>query len=167
VSHALEHLSLCVPRTRFNLLIAFAPCLWLLAIRPAPAQTFKVHYYFKGAPDGTAPFGGFILDESGNIYGTTQAGGVSYNGTAFRLNSSGKEAVLYNFRAGYGDGPNSPLVRDDQGTIYGTTLYGGAVFKLDSKGNEMYCTASPFFRMDVGQMPSFGMRRAFCLAPLM
>jgi uncharacterized repeat protein (TIGR03803 family) len=127
-------------RTRFNLLL-LALFLWLLTNSPVQAQAFKVLYAFKGAPDGNGPFGGLILDESGNIYGNTYSGGVSYNGIVFRINSLGKETVLYNFRAGYGDSPNSEMVPDDQGTLYGTTRYGGAhlcgaVFKLDSRGNE-------------------------------
>jgi uncharacterized repeat protein (TIGR03803 family) len=128
-------------RTRFNILTFLAPCLWVLTILPGQGQTFKVLYSFKGAPDGRGPLGGLMLDDSGNIYGTTNSGGVSYDGTVFRLNSSERETVLYNFRAGYGDRPNSALARDANGTLYGTTLYGGAhqcgaVFKLDSKGNE-------------------------------
>jgi uncharacterized repeat protein (TIGR03803 family) len=116
-------------------------CLWLFTICSAQAQTFQVLYTFKGFPDGRGPQGRLMLDESGNVYGTTSEGGVSFNGTVFRLNPSGKETVLYNFRAGYGDSPNSVLVPGAEDKLYGTTLYGGAyncgtVFNLDRKGNE-------------------------------
>jgi len=113
--------------------------------------TERVLYIFGQVPnDGLHPEAGLVVDPSGNLYGTTVAGGSSsacYGGcgTVFRLSpSSGSpsgyaETVLYNF-AGVNDGvhPTHGLVADSSGNLYGTTYYlfgannGGTVFKLDA-----------------------------------
>jgi hypothetical protein len=66
------------------------------------AQAYSVLYSFKGPPDGGRPNVALILDPAGNLYGTTDRGGVSYWGTAFKLAPNEKETILYNFLAGYG-----------------------------------------------------------------
>ncbi|HSZ00989.1 MAG TPA: choice-of-anchor tandem repeat GloVer-containing protein [Terriglobales bacterium] len=141
-------------RKPFNFLIFLAACMALSVTLPAQAQSFSVIYSFNGPPDGLAPDSSLLLDGSGNIFGVTNGGGVSYEGTAFKLSSSGKETVLYSFRAGYGNSPDS-VIQDADGTLYGTTIYGGsygkgAVFKLDQKENE---TVLYSFR---GAVKSFG-----------
>jgi uncharacterized repeat protein (TIGR03803 family) len=113
----------------------------IFSAQAAPAQTYSVLYSFHGPPDGKYPWTGLILDAAGNLYGTASRGGSSYWGTAFKLDSSGKETLLYNFLAGYGAYPVARLVQDAKGNLYGTTANGGAynhgtVFKLDRKGNE-------------------------------
>jgi len=128
------------PHKRFRRLTFLAVCIALCMMLSAQAQTFSVLYSFAGPPDGKAPDSTLLLDGSGNIYGVTYGGGASYEGTAFKLSSSGKETVLYSFLSGYGNRPNS-VMQDDKGTLYGTTTYGGsygqgAVFKVDQKGNE-------------------------------
>src|SRR6202007_126101 len=35
--------------------------------------------------DGAVPFGGLIKDSAGNLFGTTEKGGVTDNGTVFKL----------------------------------------------------------------------------------
>jgi uncharacterized repeat protein (TIGR03803 family) len=97
----------------------------------------------RNCADGAIPYGGLILDGKGNLYGTTTAGGKSNNGTVFKLETNGKEIVLYSF-AGYpNDGavPQASLIRDAAGTLYSVTTYGGkfgdgVVFKLDKTGKE-------------------------------
>jgi len=77
-----------------------------------------------------------VLDAQGNLYGTTNRGGASYYGTVFKLDTAGKETVLYSFTGGADGGyPYAGLVLDAQGNLYGTTYGGGAagfgtVFKL-------------------------------------
>jgi uncharacterized repeat protein (TIGR03803 family) len=112
---------------------------------------------------GAYPGSLLMLDDAGNLYGTTLQGGNSSEcefrggcGVAFELSpqAGGKwtETVLYNFCsvAGCSDGhePDSgPLVRDSEGNLYGTTIFGGTyrdcdgdgcgvVYKLDSAGQE-------------------------------
>jgi len=101
--------------------------------------TFSVLYTFTGVPDGSAPRSDLILDQSGNLYGTTRNGGVSDFGTVFKLDTSGHEAVLHSFATGEGAAPFGGLVRDSAGNLYGTTFGGGdagygTVYKLDSTG---------------------------------
>jgi uncharacterized repeat protein (TIGR03803 family) len=90
--------------------------------------------------DGAAPFSQLIADASGNLYGTTTAGGTGDFGTVFKLTKSATgftESVLYRFR-GSNDGwfPNGKLLLDKSGDIIGTTAMGGyssdlgTVFKL-------------------------------------
>jgi uncharacterized repeat protein (TIGR03803 family) len=47
----------------------------------------KILYSFnEGATDGKHPSAGLIFDASGNLYGTTQGGGVYGSGTVFKIN---------------------------------------------------------------------------------
>jgi len=124
------------------LTLAAALGLGLIASQSAQAQTFKVLYKFKGGPDGANPNGGLIQDQQGNLYGTTQGGGVYKSGTVFKLNRAGKETVLYSFTGGTDGGtPTAGVVRDTAGNLYGTTYAGGAynggtVFELNDLGGE-------------------------------
>jgi uncharacterized repeat protein (TIGR03803 family) len=110
-----------------------------------------VLYAFTGSNgDGANPAGNLILDESGNLYGTTLYNGAGY-GTVFKIDKSGKESVLYSFLGpGAGDG-SLPigLVEDAAGNLYGATNAGGItggkcgklagcgiVYKLTKSGKE-------------------------------
>jgi uncharacterized repeat protein (TIGR03803 family) len=104
-----------------------------------------VLYSFKGVPDGYGPNSDLFRDAAGNWYGATYQGGTYNWGALFRLNSRGKETVLYSFTRGPdGSGPDG-LLRDRAGNLYGTTSVGGSpfcgsgfacgvVFKFDNKG---------------------------------
>jgi uncharacterized repeat protein (TIGR03803 family) len=103
-----------------------------------------VLHSFAGGADGATPHAGLVVDTSGNLYGTTTAGGTSDLGTVFKLDATGKETVLYSF-AGGADGatPNAGLVLDPSGNLCGTTTSGGTsslgtVFKLDMTGTETF-----------------------------
>jgi uncharacterized repeat protein (TIGR03803 family) len=83
--------------------------------------------------DGRSPAAALVRDSSGNLYGTTQAGGIETKycdggcGVIFKISSAGKETVLHRF-AGYpieGSSPIGPLLRDSLGNLYGTTFSGG------------------------------------------
>jgi uncharacterized repeat protein (TIGR03803 family) len=104
----------------------------------------KILYTFKGwkKGDGAAPFASLILDSSGNLYGTTYAGGAYGFGTIFKLTPTGQETVLYSF-IGLPDAGNpvGRLVLDSKGNLYGTTSFGGtfgdgAVYELSASGTE-------------------------------
>lgn len=92
----------------------------------------RVIYSFAGGNDGSSPTSTLLLDNSGNLYGTTSAGGGYCNcGTVFKVGAkSGKEQVLYAF-GGSGDGayPYYGLVADRKGDLYGTTVSGGAFYQ--------------------------------------
>jgi uncharacterized repeat protein (TIGR03803 family) len=104
---------------------------------------------FTGSPnDGAEPTASLIRDSAGNLYGTTEAGGIEncYNplgcGTVFKVAPDGAETVLYVF-SGKSDGgsPEGSLIRDKKGNLYGTTSQGGAadvgtIFEVTPKGAE-------------------------------
>lgn len=94
-----------------------------------------------GCSDGDGPFseGGLVVDDAGNVYGTTHFGGDHDDGVLFKLGSSGLQ-VLYSFCAkkACADGgiPFGGVIMDLSGRLYGTTLRygkygdGGTVFEL-------------------------------------
>ena len=98
--------------------------------------TQTVLYTFQGQSDGQNPVGGVVLDEAGNLYGTTFDGGINGGGTVYELSPSGGGwtfTVLYSFAGGYG-GPYNKLTLAN-GSIYGFTNAEGAnglgsIFKL-------------------------------------
>jgi uncharacterized repeat protein (TIGR03803 family) len=104
---------------------------------------FTSLHLFAGGTDGETPLGGLLLDQNGNLYGTTRYGGISGNGTIFKLQPDGSLITLYLFKA-YPDGeqPFAGLVADAMGNMYGTTWAGGTAFnygtiyKLDASGKE-------------------------------
>jgi uncharacterized repeat protein (TIGR03803 family) len=125
-------------------LLAIVVALTTLVPRFADAQTFTTIYSFKGV-DGAVPNPGLIVDDQGNLYGTTFLGGTSAAcvggcGTVFVIDAAGNETVLHSFNLTDGRAPESGLARDAQGNLYGTTDQGGAqwglVYKLDANGNE-------------------------------
>jgi uncharacterized repeat protein (TIGR03803 family) len=131
-------------------ILAFLLVLTFLCSSPIQAQTLQVLYTFKGGPDGGNPSDGLIQDSSGNLFGTTRRGGLkdcvrsNYCGTVFKVDTSGKEHVIYRFKGlshgGDGQQPLSGLLLDSSGRIYGTTYEGGnsrgTVFGLNNLGKE-------------------------------
>jgi len=95
-----------------------------------PNGTQKTLYVFcqlSQCKDGERPLQGpLVLDQAGNIYGTTLLGGSTNNGTVFKLDPSGNETVLHDFTGGAdGAAPAAGLVRDKLGNLYGTAEIGG------------------------------------------
>jgi uncharacterized repeat protein (TIGR03803 family) len=91
--------------------------------------TEKLIYNF-GA-NGNKPFAGVVLDSSGNLYGTTQAGGKNGAGVVYALDfnsSTGSytEKGLQAFIGINGAAPYAGLILDSQNYLYGTTPFGGA-----------------------------------------
>jgi uncharacterized repeat protein (TIGR03803 family) len=78
------------------------------------------------APYGDYPYGGVVLDASGNLYGTTGGGGSGQSGTIFELSSSSSLDVLHTFASAPGGiDPSGSLIADSAGNLYGTTGAGG------------------------------------------
>ncbi len=110
----------------------------------------------KNCADGKTPHGGLVIDTSGNLYGTTQAGGAGDNGVVFELvkgSGTWNYKVLYKFcsQANCSDGsvpfdvalayPGMSGGSAYNGIVplYGTTQAGGAanlgtVFALTPNG---------------------------------
>jgi uncharacterized repeat protein (TIGR03803 family) len=107
------------------------------------SETTLHNFDFNGlGKDGQTPLGRLVFDASGNLYGTTQEGGVYGLGTVFELmpKSGGwAETILHNFGNGK-DGGSQPvygLIFDTAGNLYGTAAGGangeGMVFELTPK----------------------------------
>jgi uncharacterized repeat protein (TIGR03803 family) len=82
-----------------------------------------------------------LIEVGGELYGTANGGGYYNNGTFFKVTSSGKISVIYNFK-GYPDVayPGSGLTYLD-GVFYGTSTNGGTsnngtVFAVTASGKE-------------------------------
>jgi hypothetical protein len=112
----------------------------------------KVLYAFSNANgDGSNPTGGFVLDGSGAIYGTTSHGGNQGGvcqggngfegcGTAFKLvppvkkNGTWTEKILHAFDGQDGAEPLAGVTLDAFGNLYGTTYSGpnglGLIYQL-------------------------------------
>src|SRR5580700_9110965 len=102
----------------------------------AEAATVTVLHNFKLPQDGHNPFAALMMDESGNLFGTTQYGGSDGSGAVFRVTGAHEE-VLHSFSSDDGAQPVSGLVAATSGNLYGTTSIGGrsygTVFKLTPK----------------------------------
>jgi uncharacterized repeat protein (TIGR03803 family) len=97
--------------------------------------TFTSLYSFTGGNDGNNCYGGLLLASDGNLYGTTESGGVYGLGTVFRITTGGTLATLVSFDGYQGANPECTLIQGTDGHLYGTTQNGGvngwgAVFRL-------------------------------------
>jgi uncharacterized repeat protein (TIGR03803 family) len=126
---------------RLGATFLFITLLSLLLAPVAVAQNqFKTLKRFTqrgaGRMNGYAPSDSLIVDQAGNLYGTTVYGGSNNCsrtgcGVVFELtpNASGgwTEKVLYRFAGGNdGANPYAGLIFDAAGNLYGTTSSGGA-----------------------------------------
>jgi uncharacterized repeat protein (TIGR03803 family) len=79
--------------------------------------------------DGANPYGPMVIDNFGNLYGTTSNGGAAGHGTVFLLTKAStnwQATVLHNFTDGLdGGGPFGGITLDPNGHLYGTALIGG------------------------------------------
>ncbi len=136
------------------LALTFALTLAAVLAPPAQAQTYTVLYTFTGGTDGGWPYSGVILDNSGNLYGTTETrgnvnacGAFQGCGVVYKLDPSGNETVLHTFE-GNRDGRQPQwgnLFRDKAGNLLDTTQYGGengqiglgVIYALTATGKEI------------------------------
>jgi uncharacterized repeat protein (TIGR03803 family) len=99
--------------------------------QPAQSQTYIViHNFTAKGTDGATPYGGPILDRSGNLYGTTYLGGRFGAGSVYKLSPSGSSwtyTSLYSLAAGAdGSGPAFGTLAVHGGALFGTTEGGGS-----------------------------------------
>jgi uncharacterized repeat protein (TIGR03803 family) len=85
-----------------------------------------LHTFALTKRDGNYPYGTPVLDDKGNLYGTTEMGGSHAIGTVWKL-TQGKnkwtEKILYSFKGGTEDGAyaQAGVVLDALGNIYGAS----------------------------------------------
>jgi uncharacterized repeat protein (TIGR03803 family) len=109
--------------------------------------TFSVLYVFQGEDDGVQPASELLVDNAGNLYGTTWEGGGHCHetgcGTVFKLAPDGTKITLHHFGGSDGATPIGGLIADAQGNLYGTTETGpflcwhgpcGRIFKIAPDG---------------------------------
>jgi uncharacterized repeat protein (TIGR03803 family) len=105
--------------------------------------TESVLYTFMGGSDGASPWAGVTLDQAGNLYGTTAAGGAFGGGTVYELSPSGSgwtKRTLHSFQQQQDGGdPYAGVILDPAGNLYGATQYGGSggggtAFELSPSG---------------------------------
>jgi uncharacterized repeat protein (TIGR03803 family) len=111
---------------------------------PTKGAAFKESIIAEfGTKIGEGAVGGLIVDSSGNLYGTSEMGGRSSDGTVYELSPTGTgtytQTVLVIFSGYNGAAPTDELILNG-GYLYGTTSLGGAdgsgtVFISNPKAN--------------------------------
>jgi len=141
-----------------------------IVFKLTPEGKEKVLYRFEGGDHGANPAAGLAMDARGNLYGTTNNGGIVCDdsgatcGTVFKLTPNGKETGIHVFQGGAdGSYPKSRLLLLPDGNLYGTTAGGGAaggecgcgiVFRMSRKGAEKILHT---FAQDDGHDPFAGL----------
>ena len=118
------------------------PILGVALLSPLPtlqAQAFQVLHNFTGGTDESDTQSGLVIDQSGQLYGTTYGPNDcdAGCGTVFRLSHHGSGwilSTLYAFRGVRdGSGPAAVTIAAD-GSLYGPTRSGGLVGGCDGYG---------------------------------
>jgi len=127
------------------------------------------HLYSFNGTDGETPLAGLIQAADGNFYGTTNIGGASSAGTAFKITPSGTLTTLHIFNGIDGVNPNG-LIQATDGNFYGSAygggpgggcgVYsgGGTSFQLTSSGT--LTTLVPIFCLPNGVYPNSALVQA-------
>jgi hypothetical protein len=136
---------------------------WGAAYELAPSQggySESVIYNFNSVPDGLAsPYSGFIMDQSGNLYGTTAFSNDNLAGTIYQLtpSQSGWTAnILQSFQCRRGFDPGcfpQALIFDSAGNLLGGTANGS----LNDRGAVIKLLASDDWSLDV--LYTFGLEQ--------
>jgi uncharacterized repeat protein (TIGR03803 family) len=132
----------------------------------------RVLFDFDGT-NGASPYSSLVMDASGNLYGTTAAGGPDSSGcngfgcgTVFELISNGNkwtEKMLVGFSGANGSYPEAGLTFDNSGNLYGTTTAGGTsnagtIFELTPNGDGTWTDQVVFsFGLGNGEVPMAGL----------
>ncbi len=108
---------------------------------------YQIIHLFSGNPDGCTPLGTVMVDQAGNIFGTTTVCGANGDGSVYEVSPSGSgwnESIVHSFDGSDGRDSWAGLISDSAGNLYGTTVYGGSnnsgvVFELSpSNGSYTY-----------------------------
>jgi YVTN family beta-propeller protein/uncharacterized repeat protein (TIGR03803 family) len=97
-----------------------------------------------GCADGNYSQAPLVQASNGNLYGTTNSGGVNAAGNVFEITLAGQLTSLYSFcsqtNCTDGERPYAGLVQGSNGNFYGTTELGGAngqgtIFEITPTGH--------------------------------
>jgi|SRR5579871_996340 len=93
-------------------------------------------YLFTAGNDGANPRASLIQAADGNLYSTTEYGGMYGSGIVFRITTAGALTTLYSFTGGADGGyPYGNVIQANDTNFYGTTYAGsGSVFQLNPLG---------------------------------
>jgi uncharacterized repeat protein (TIGR03803 family) len=111
----------------------------------------------NGAEPAAAP----VMDQAGNLYGTTRTGGAAGAGTVYEFAPDGTMSVLHDFADGGGRHPQTSLLRDAQGDLFGVTPFdngsakGGTLYEVASDGS--FHVLYQFTKSWLGQEPWGGL----------
>lgn len=124
---------------------------------------------FDGTDFAYPYYGNLIIDNDGNLLGTTISGGSGY-GTVFQIASLGggsyanTPSTIATFSSYDGIAPHAALITDANGNLYSTTYVGGAsnlgtVFRIDYSGGVYSSTPTTLLNFDGanGQQPETGL----------
>ncbi len=120
---------------------------YLTPVPPGPPPaSFALMYAFNGF-DGGRPMSALTQCANGNLYGTTEYGGLFGNGTIFSMTTNGALTTLYSFNNSDGANPVAALTQGADGNLYGTTLNGGTndagtVFSISTERSVLTTLAS-------------------------
>jgi uncharacterized repeat protein (TIGR03803 family) len=108
----------------------------------AKGSLFPTRVDFTGA-NGAYPYAGVTSDASGNVYGTTTAGGAYGDGTVFEI-ASGSSTITTVASFSSWSVPEATVTLDPSGNLFGTTHNGGThrlgtVFEI-AKGSNAVTT---------------------------
>ena len=129
---------------------------YLTPVPPGPPPaSFALMYALDGF-DGGHPVSALTQGADGNLYGTTEYGGLYGEGTIFSMTTNGALTTLHSFGNSDGVNPSAALLQGADGNLYGTTLNGGTnndgtVFSVTPEGE--LSTLASFDRAVTGGNP--------------
>jgi uncharacterized repeat protein (TIGR03803 family) len=130
-----------------RMLAAFVVALVVISLAaaslPAHAQAYTdLHDYNPSAGDPATLFDSGLIPQGrdGDLYGTSQYGGTSNQGTVFKISPTGTPTILASLGSSDGQYPICGLTFGTDGNFYGVTPQGGTsnvgtVFKITPAGS--------------------------------
>jgi uncharacterized repeat protein (TIGR03803 family) len=99
--------------------------LWVTVAVALPAQTLTTLFTFN-ITDGQGPYPALVQGTDGNLYGTTELGGLNNKGTVFAITTSGMLGTLHPFDGTDGTNSHASMIQGTDGNFYGSTIWGGS-----------------------------------------
>ncbi len=127
----------------------------------AGGWNITVLHTFTNGDDGASPSNGVIFDQSGNLYGTTSAGGNHSYGVVYELSygaSGWSETVLHSYAGGVDGQYGGGLAFDTHGNLFGFTGEGGSsgwgiIYELEPAGGGYSYNILYAFQPQLGGAP--------------